>query len=1064
MKKKVAAFYMILSLTILLSNPVSAFNKFLSANAGVGNSDFRFIVTVTILFILSIAIAIFISILISQCRKQKDLSAKDEKIKEVKERVERIIGAAPVMFIMTVDSVVIEVNASAKETLGINIDDRLTKLYTDINHSNNIIGKAKREGFIRNEIVRINFPDGTVHRCLINLALTEYDGKTATAIWAIDVEQDEAQKEEIQAARENLQSILDTLPVPASIADAESMKMVYANDSYLKLRGLNSLSDIIGKDVYDILPPRQNDGTDNITLCNRLAKTPDGTVIEMQILSATGEIINVNMRTRQIEYNGKKATMGVMADLTAEKERQQLLVAAATKEKEANQLKSRFLINMSHEVRTPMNAIIGLTEIELRKQLNKETREVYKKINDSAKHLLSIINDVLDLSKIESDEIVLNNEEFELEDTLNSTLVVATLGLDGKSVEVMLNAALDLPRYIIGDKTRLWQILKNFLDNAVKYTEKGKVLMTVYIDKEHSDDKTITIAFIIEDTGIGMSEEQVKKVFAPYERITSDTQQKYSGRGLGTTISKQLCEIMGGKLQVESRLGEGTTIHISMPFTRSENTETEMNIVKSSVLEGIKVLAVDDDKMARDIMYRLLKGTNAECTLAESGMEAIKIIIDKRDKGESFDIILLDYMMEGLNGLETARQIQLALTKAPKLLMVTAYQKLLLKSELEKNSIDDILEKPFLPSQFIRKICQTLGYTKEDTDSKEVESVFMKFKDVYVLLCEDYQLNQEVATGMFSQFGIVSVIAENGKQCMEILNSGKTFDLIFMDLQMPVMDGYETTCAIRANPRFDNIPIISLTADAMQEVADECLKIGMNDNITKPIEFESLIRIFKNWLPENKRVTYAKDRKVETLPQAKNPVVAEIPSGPPKEALARFGGRVELYEKMLVSFAQLLPDKWQDYDTAMQNKEETAREIHKLKGVAGNLSENEIYQGIVEFETSLRSGNPDKELYEKMVKVSELRKKRILNINETNKEPDFEQQDGKEMGTIEEFTILVNHLRDALESYDPVESADIVGILRQKDWTSIKKAELEKVYELTENYEFDDALEALNAI
>ena len=340
------------------------------------------------------------------------------------------------------------------------------------------------------------------------------------------------------------------------------------------------------------------------------------------------------------------------------------------------------------------------------------------------------------------------------------------------------------------------------------------------------------------------------------------------------------------------------------------------------------------------------------------------------------------------------------------------------------------------------------------------------FNDVHVLLCEDYFLNQEIAVDMFSRLGIVTAIAENGKQCLEILNIRKTFDLIFMDLRMPVMDGYETARAIRSNPEFDRIPVISLTAEEKQEVKEECFKAGMNDILTKPIVFDNLIRIFNTWLPESKFAAADKAPSKSEVQPILQPIVAEannaiddISNEPPKEALARFGGKRALYEKALFSFAnELLPNEWADFGKAIQNKEETAREIHKLKGVAGNLSENGIYKCIVEFEGSLRSGKPSKNLYEKLVTVCNIAKIRILhNFKLAESEP-------KEIGTAEEFYILINHLRDALYNYDPADSSDIIEIMKKKKWTSVKTVKIKNLYELTDKYEFDDALTVLNSI
>jgi len=353
-----------------------------------------------------------------------------------------------------------------------------------------------------------------------------------------------------------------------------------------------------------------------------------------------------------------------------------------------------------------------------------------------------------------------------------------------------------------------------------------------------------------------------------------------------------------------------------------------------------------------------------------------------------------------------------------------------------------------------------------DEENPESSGVLLKFANVTVLLCEDYFLNQEIAIEMFSQFGVETAVAENGKECMDILlNSGKTFDLIFMDLQMPIMDGYEAARAIREYPKYNNIPIVSLSADAISEVAEECAKAGMNDNITKPIEFDSLTAIFKKWLPENKRMVdlTASQSKADEVPE--QPVEVPVPvveplHEPPKEALARFGGKRALYDKALRSFAELLPNEWESFESAVLNKEETAKEIHKLKGVAGNLAENEIYKCTVEFEESLRSENPDKILYDKLVTVCKIVKRRIaLSIKETDS-----ASTPKAAGTSEELSVLLTRLHDALENYDPGDTTDTIEVMQKSRWESVDESLIGKLYEFAEKYEFDDALDVLNLI
>lgn len=373
--------------------------------------------------------------------------------------------------------------------------------------------------------------------------------------------------------------------------------------------------------------------------------------------------------------------------------------------------------------------------------------------------------------------------------------------------------------------------------------------------------------------------------------------------------------------------------------------------------------------------------------------------------------------------------------------MVSAYQRLLIKSELDEHGISDIIEKPFVPSHFIHKLCVALG---RESNAPEESETFTRFKDARVLLCEDYHLNQEVACGMLSQFGVEVTIADNGAQGVDILHGGIKFDLVFMDLHMPVMDGFEATRIIRADPRFDDTPIISLTADAMKEAVEECLGIGMNDHLAKPIEFTSLHKILYKWMPESKRV--AGDE------------VAAPAADPKSEVIARFGGSRERYRKAMIEFAGLLPVVWESFGEAVSDVERAKKYVHKLKGAAGTVGETEIFKRALDFENSIHDGIPNEALYEALVLVCDsVRERIIFESAAADVEP-------LEAGAVNELQMLLANLKDALLEYNPKTSSEVIKILKKKEWQSTDKQKMSRLIELTEKYEFDTALDVLNDI
>lgn len=701
------------------------------------------------------------------------------------------------------------------------------------------------------------FADYGIWLKIISKAIIWSDGRLAHMNTFYDVTESKRIQEEIavltrekenRRMQRNLQEVLDTLPIPVRITDSDTAEIVYVNNACVKMFDYPTQKSMVGLPILAVLPAVQSDGTESKNKIDTLLNTRDSIRLEVEYLTSKGVVIDGRITVCNIEFEGRRCALGIITDLSAEREQRRMLQNAADKERAANKLKSNFLSNMSHEIRTPMNAVIGLTEIELRKRHTKESTEVYKKINISAKSLLQIVNDILDMSKIEADKLELFPDEFELEEVLNNALLVASPRLEGKRVELMPDISLELPRYLVGDKTRLWQILKNYLDNAAKYTQEGYILLTVVEDTAQSTEDTVYIRFALEDTGIGMNNEQMRKAFLPYEQVYSEAQNKYTGTGLGLPLSKRICELMGGSMKIASTPGQGTTICFTLPFARSKKRDKVKQKVNVPNLAGLKILAVDDSELALRIIDSLIKKSGAELITARSSEEALKLI-----GGDlHFDIILLDLVMADDNGIALAEKCREIVQESTKILIVTAYGSHIEKDDLTASGICDLIEKPFVPSLFFGKLMVAAGYKDEKQESDSDN--FTTFKDVRVLVCEDNEINQMVAAGMLEQFGIIPYFAENGEVGIEMLNRGESFDLVLMDVHMPIMDGYEAARHIRADSRFDNLPIISLTADAMTEVIDQCLASGMNDYLSKPFEMSVFNKLLLKWLPESKRV------------------------------------------------------------------------------------------------------------------------------------------------------------------------------------------------------------------
>ncbi len=988
----------------------------------------------------------------------EEMLIKDASIIEIKERTERILNTAPVAFLLTIDDIVVETNEYMKSFLGVDIGSDVKDFYADISEFEDLFEKLKNFKAVKDLIIRYKMINGEIHRFHCNFSSIEYEHEKAFILWGIDIESNELQRDELQTAHEDMQVLLDSLPFPVRVHNLENNTIDYVNNAYLRLFEYDSNSQALNCSpdaIFDIVDAEGGSSQDildkinNGLLTNKIFSSQD-----CKLVTNCGNIFDSEIVGCRINYKGSLASLCIIKDITKEREQAQMFINAAKKEKEANELKSKFLVNMSHEIRTPMNAIIGLTDIELRKAHTNEVFNIFKKISNAAKSLLQIINDILDLSKIEAEKMELFPVEFELEEILNSALLVVTPRLEGKPVELLLNVANNIPRYLFADKVRLWQILKNFLDNSAKYTDKGYIILSVEVlDDKETKEGEVKILFTVTDTGIGIDKEQLQKIFMPFKQIYNEAQQKYSGTGLGMAISKQVCELMNGELYIESEPNEGTTIKTIIPFKLTDNNETYGVLCSSPLLTGKRILVVDDEKFALQIIEKILTQNNAVVTCVNSGEEAISAINRYMEIGIRFDLIIMDYVLGGMNGVQTSLEIQ-SMEYAPKLVLVTAYQRELIGVDIKNSGFSDIIEKPFIPSEFVRKVAVALDPEGKLKEKKKFQvTKFTKFKNVVVLVCEDNKLNQEVANGMLDQFGIKAVFADDGQIGLETLEKQK-FDLIFMDLQMPVLNGYETTIAIKQNPeKYGNAPIVSLTADAMAEVVKKCYDAGMDGYITKPISFEELHNILVQWLPDDKRAKEddeAWKNEIDNIPYIEG---VDIATG-----LARFGNKSELYKRSLIEFAKDLENALPPFTEVVKYIEMAKSSVHRLKGVSGNLAVDNIYKLTQQFEQGLRDDKPDKKQYQDLLDLIIFMKDKIENAL-LDKESEV-----VEAGFYEEFVQLITELREAMQGYDPIASSRIIDIMKRKTWDGVDNDALKQLYKLTQDYDFDSALEILDSI
>ncbi len=542
----------------------------------------------------------------------------------------------------------------------------------------------------------------------------------------------------------------------------------------------------------------------------------------------------------------------VAQDVTEIKQKEEwehrMLKEACDAANHANASKSEFLSRMSHDIRTPLNAIIGMTTIA-GSHLDDRERIVdcLQKITVSSKHLLALINEVLDMSKIESGKIDLSEEEFNLSDLIQNLFTIIRPNIQAKNHKLELNIAKVEHEDVVGDVMRLQQVFMNILGNSVKYTPPGGTLELEITEKESKIFGYGCYEFVFRDNGIGMSEEFVRKIFEPFSRAEDSRISKIEGTGLGMAIAMNIVRMMNGEIHVESAVNKGTQFTVTV-YLKQQNTE----VPDLEHLVNQSVLVVDDDALACEAACTILKDIGIESEWVLSGEEAVERVLKAKREGKGFFAVLLDWQMPNMDGVETARRIHQEIGPEIPIVILSAYDWSNVEAEARQAGIAGFISKPLFKSRLVylfKKIAGTEG-KKELLENKGYEG--RNFEGKRILLAEDNELNREIAEEIIGSTGVLIESVEDGQQAVEAFKSKEAwyYDLIFMDVQMPVMNGYEATREIRKLDREDaaRIPIIAMTANAFTEDMVASRKAGMNEHIAKPLDMEQLMKCMGNWI------------------------------------------------------------------------------------------------------------------------------------------------------------------------------------------------------------------------
>ena len=724
-------------------------------------------------------------------------------------------------------------------------------------------------------------------------------------------------------------------------------KFTFFNDSLSKIFGLTE-DELMGKNFRDFTNQETSkkgyQAFNKIYTTGKPAKGFDWEIIRKE---GTKRYVEASASLRKDSEGHRIGFQGIIRDITERKQAEVALEKAKQEAEAATKAKSQFLANMSHEIRTPMNAIIGLSDLALKTELTARQRDYLKKISLSGHSLLGIINDILDFSKIEAGKLTMESINFNLEEVLIDFSNMLGLKVEEKGLDLLLNTHPEVPLYLVGDPLRLGQILLNLSNNAIKFTDRGEIVISTELGTDSMDEESkVMLQFSVRDTGIGMTHEQIEKLFQSFTQADVSTTRKYGGTGLGLAISKRLIEMMGGKIWVKSEPEKGSTFYFTAMFGLQQKTEKRPYIVPDK-MSGLRVLICDDNPTARQVLYDICSFFSFETTKVASGQEALSEL-EKAESNDGYDLVLMDWRMPRMDGIETTRRIKenSKLSNIP-VLLVTGYGREEIKLYAENAGVEGFLIKPVSPSLLYNTIIEMFGEeisltARVPVQIKEKSEALKSIEGARILLVEDNPINQQVATELLEQTGFIVTVANNGKQGVQAVKTSE-FDLVLMDIQMPEMDGHEATHIIRKEPGFDSLPVVALTAHAMAGEREKCLNSGMNDYLSKPIKTEELYAVLTKWIkPGERSAPVSKGQPPSEEDQNELPM--ELTGINMSEGLKNVGGKKGFFKKLLLEFHKDYRTVAREITEALSNgqTEYVQRRAHTIKGVAAAIGAEDL--------------------------------------------------------------------------------------------------------------------------
>ena len=995
-----------------------------------------------------------------------DISERKRTEKALRESEERgrklstVVYQSPVSVIITDTEGTIEyVNRKFEETTGYTLDEvagknpRIVKsgemppeIYGNL--WNTILDGGEWKGELHNRR-----KDGTLFWENVTISpIREAGGISHFVALKEDITERKTMEEALRDSETLQSSLMEHLPVGLVMIDATSRTIESVNPAAAGLFGAPA-EQIVGRRCHNFLCPANEDSCPIMDLGQNVDNS------DRVMIRADGSRIPILKTVTRVRIGGQDKLLECLVDISTRKEAEEAMqqlnsqleaaiqrAEGLTREAEvANQAKSSFLANMSHEIRTPMNAILGMVHLALGTELSGRQRDYLVKVERSAKSLLGILNDILDFSKVEAGKIVMEHAEFNLQEVLDNVATVVGVRVS-EDLEFVITVEGRVPRFLQGDSLRLGQVLINLAGNAAKFTRKGEIRIDVRIEASDSQDR-ITLVFEVSDTGIGMSQEQVLTLFTPFSQADVSTSRQYGGSGLGLSISKHLVEMMGGELSVQSQLGEGSIFTFSAVFPRSRRPELfRFERADMAPLPPVRVLLVDDSKTSRDFVRECLQERGLDVRDAGAAHEALDIL-SRAEQGPPW-LVLVDWHLPDMKGADLWERIMDSGMSAERGILLCPFGRESMIRNASAYGFSAVVTKPVSRSVLEIGLRETFGINEASSDFCSVspeDGARFVCKGGRILLAEDNELNQQVARGILEQAGLSVSVAANGEDAVRMVGEAD-FDLVFMDIQMPVMDGFEAARRIKADPRLAGLPVVAMTAHVLPEQRQKIKAAGMDDHVFKPIDPAEVYRVLNRWL--GRGAFAAQTSSAEDGGDLPALTGFDLPGG-----LSRFLGDQGAYVEALLQVRR-------DYGQAVAatrghldrgDLEDARAFVHGLRGMCANIGAVRAAEAAGNLERCLAAGcrTGEQALFESFRDAFESMLGEIGRLS-----PPVTHSGSAEDIDEHALAALLEELLPGLRSRTPLKCRDAAERLRDAVVPKAFREEITRICTLTDQYNF----------